>query len=247
MKLFQCLCICLISLGFSAEAKWSCFSKYDKMDDVRINGCSTDDLSGYRTFRGIPTLYVRTTNNELEVYLSAGEYVGNIEDIEIRFDSTSKETIGVGSSTDNVAMFIDESQTLDFVRKIMKYKKLLVRFTPLNENPRTLEFNLSGFNSKNSVKLIGVINQLISAENKKIEQAKKDEEDAKLQAKKDEEAAKLLAEQQQNNKAIDDKEFYKTIENMKNNGTLNGTNCEKFGGEWNWHGNINEWLCERKL
>ncbi|MDD3769198.1 MAG: hypothetical protein PHV10_01160 [Sulfuricurvum sp.] len=156
-----------------------------------------------------------------------------------------KETIGVGSSTDNVAMFIDESQTLDFVRKIMKYKKLLVRFTPLNENPRTLEFNLSGFNSKNSVKLIGVINQLISAENKKIEQAKKDEEDAKLQAIIDEQAAKLLAEQEQKDKAIHDQEFYKTIENMKNNGTLNGINCEKFGGEWNWHGNINEWQCER--
>lgn len=182
MKTFKILCICLLSLGFSAEAKWSCFSKYDKMDEVRINGCSTDDISGYRTFRGTPTLYVRTTNNELEVYLSAGEYVGNIEDIEIRFDNATKEIIGVSSSTDNVAMFIDESQTLDFVRKIMKYKKLLVRFTPLNENPRTLEFNLSGFNSKNSVKLIGVINQLISVENKKIEQAKKDEEAARLQA-----------------------------------------------------------------
>lgn len=229
----------MIMFSFVAEAKWSCFSKYDKMDDVHINGCSTDDISGYRTFRGIPTLYVRTTNNELEIYLSAGEYVGNIEDIEVRFDNTPKETIGVSSSTDNVAMFVDESQTLAFTRKIMKHKKLLVRFTPLNENPRTLEFNLIGFNSKNSTKLIGIVNRLIDNENKKIEEEKKE--------------AALLLMMEEKDKAMKEEKLNQMIESLKNkgvsiedlivikkHGAVTGEICEKYAGTWNWNGSFNE-------
>jgi hypothetical protein len=245
----------MIVFSFVAEAKWACFSKYDKMDDVRINGCSTDDKSGYRTFRGTPTLYVRTTNNELEIYLSANEYVGNIEEIEVKFDNLTKEIVSVGSSTDNVAMFISESDVVNFAKKLMKYKKLLVRFTPLNENPRTLEFNLIGLNSKSSSKLIGVINLLVDTENKKIEQDIKDEETAKLQAIKDEEATKLLAQKELEEKERlvykeieererKEKEFYKIEEILKNNGSVTGEICEQYGGVWSWYGNINEWKCE---
>lgn len=226
--------LALIVISVTSEAKWSCFSKYDKMDDVRVNGCSTDDASGYRTFRGVPSLLVRTSNNDLEIYLSANEYVGNIEDIEVKFDNQPKEIVGVGSSTDNVAMFIEDSATLAFAKKIMSHKKLLVRFNPLNENPRTLEFNLVGLNSKNSSKLIEKIKQIQLVEKERlareIAEVKKAEEESKLA----EEASKLKEEENK---------IRSTQEASINSKITNGKECEMLSKRWEWNGSINEWQC----
>jgi len=235
------IALTLIVLSVSAEAKWSCFSKYDKMDDVRVNGCSTDDITGYRTFKGVPSLLVRTSNNELEIYLSAGEYVGNIEDIEVKFDSQPKETIGVGSSTDNIAMFIDASARVAFLEKIMNHKKLLVRFTPFSENPRTLEFNLVGFKSKNSSKLLDKIQQIVSVrmqllaqELAEVEKAEEEAKKAEEKVKKGEEEAKLKEEAiKLKAKANDMRSAQEAISNGK---IIDAQLCEMLGKRWEWNG-----------
>jgi hypothetical protein len=238
----------LMLLVVSSEAKWSCFSKYDKMDDVRVNGCSTDDTTGYRTFRGAPSLLVRTSNDELEIYLSAGEYVGNIENIEVKFDSQPKETIGVGSSTDNIAMFIDASARVAFLEKIMKYKKLLVRFTPYSENPRTLEFNLVGFKSKDSSKLLDKIQQIVSARMQLLAQELAEAEKAEKEA--NEKVAREVAEAKANEKAEKlEKEANEKAENEKkvklkkeareavaNGKIIDAELCEMLGKKWEWNG-----------
>lgn len=227
----------LMFLVVSSEAKWSCFSKYDKMDDVHINGCSTDEATGYRTFRGAPTLLVRTSNNELEIYLSAGEYVGNIEDIEVKFDSQPKETIGVGSSTDNIAMFIDASARVAFLEKIMKHKKLLVRFTPFSENPRTLEFNLVGFKSKNSSKLLDKIQQIVSARMQLLAQELAESEKAEKEA--NEKVAREVAEANANEKAENEKKAKlkkEAREAVANGKIIDAQLCEMLGKKWEWNG-----------
>lgn len=150
MKFMQIAIVIMIFVA-SLEAKWICSSKFDKMDNVQVDSCSTPNTDGYKTLKGSPILMVRTSGDQFDVFFGIGEFVGGIKEIEAKFGNEDKEVYAVSVSTNNTTLFIDNTDL--FVSKMLKNKNLLVRFTPYNGSPTTLEFDLSNFVSKNSVQL----------------------------------------------------------------------------------------------
>lgn len=157
----------IILFSLSVEAKWESFSSYDKMDHIKIDGLKTYDLNGHKTIIGKPKLLVRSSNGALSVFIDASEYVGNVEEVEAKFDNDEKITVNVSPSTDNRALFISDEETFKFIKNIVSHKVLLVRYLPYNESPVTLEFDLKGF-IKSNKELSLKIQKDINKENLKI-------------------------------------------------------------------------------
>lgn len=187
----------MIFFSFVAEAKWSCTSSFDKMDNTHIYGCSTDNINSYTTLRGKPYLYIRTRNDNLDVYVTANEYVGNVDNIEVKFDNDEKKTYSVSQSTDKLALFVRDS--LEFVQSMQKHKKILIRYTPYNESPVTVEFDSRGLNTA-SKSFKNQINKLIDIEKMDIEK--------KIQEKKEREIylKQKIIDAEQREKEIEERE-----------------------------------------
>jgi len=204
----------LIFIGFTAEAKWSCFSDYDKMNDIHVYGCSTNEISGYKTLRGKPSLYIRTSGHKMSAYINAGEYVGNVEDIEVKFDNDNKDTYLTSSSTNNLSIFI--SEPAQFIDNMKKHKKVLIKYTPYNENPATVEFDIRDF-----IKIAKKLDQSILSIQTLEKEAKETEQRIALEKKKEEE--EML---------------------IRNNGFTDEELCAKKDGDWKWNMHISKWECK---
>lgn len=160
MKFIQIVIVIMIFVT-SLEAKWKCSSKIDKMDSIQIDTCLTSNIDGYKSLRGAPVLLIKTAGEQFDIYFSIGEYVGGIEEIEVKFGNSPKELYDVGVSTDNTALFIYDTSA--FIEKMFKNDTLIIRYLPLNGSTTTLEFDIRGFKSKDSTKLFSSINRIISA------------------------------------------------------------------------------------
>ncbi len=242
MKIATSIFFLLISIQ-SLEAKWSCFSDYDKMDNIRVYGCSSKDISGHRTLIGKPSLFIRTSNDELEIYISAQEYIGNVSEIEVKFGTSPKTTYTVSTSTDNVAMFLDDP--ISFMSNIKKNNKVLIRYIPYNESPVTIEFDIKGFTSSNK-NLTKIIDRLLIKENQRLatieENRKREEEQERIHT---EEEQKKLQEEHAHFDELKNN-FASNLEKLKQEGNLNWYECENITGHWRWNSESIQWQCDQE-
>ena len=66
--------------------------------------------------------------------------------LQVRFDDQKPFTQMWSDSTDDKALFAPNSVAL--AKRIAAAKMMLVRFTPFNASPQTIEFDVRGFNEQ---------------------------------------------------------------------------------------------------
>lgn len=130
----------------SALGKWNVREEKSPIDDslnVHLFVTSNETVrSGYSTVK--PSLHIRCSENETNVFLNWGLYLG-LEKTKMltRFDKEKATMSSWSISTNNEAVFV-RGNDIEFAKKVMKHQKLLVKVTPFGENPIVATFDISG-------------------------------------------------------------------------------------------------------
>lgn len=130
----------------SDPGKWNVHEEKSPIDDsfnVHLFVMSNKTVkSGYNTVK--PSLHIRCSENETNVFLNWGLYLG-LEKTKMltRFDKEKATMSSWSISTNNEAVFV-QGNDIEFAKKIMKHQKLLVKVTPFGGNSVMTTFDISG-------------------------------------------------------------------------------------------------------
>lgn len=98
--------------------------------------------SGHKTV--LPTLWLRCAENKTKVFIEWYLFLGSdTTRVLTRFDQDKATTNRWSISTDSKATFVLGNH-IQFIKKIMNHKKLLVQITPYNESPIMAFFDIEG-------------------------------------------------------------------------------------------------------
>jgi len=93
------------------------------------------------------TLVLRCKEDKTEAYLITENFLGdNSTNVIIRFDSENAMKQKFSLSTDNKALFF--SHAITNIKKMLKSKKVVIRYNKFNGSPVTLTFNIDDLNEK---------------------------------------------------------------------------------------------------
>lgn len=95
------------------------------------------------------TLYLRCLENTTSIYISTDCHLASgfqgYGQVDYRIDDKPSASRGFDASTNNRALGLwTGGSAIPFIKKLFGAKRLLVRFTPFNENPVTAKFDISG-------------------------------------------------------------------------------------------------------
>ena len=130
-----------------SDTAWHVDRSKSKLDDSETVVLSTDALEAIpgplQVKKVRPALIIRCSEGETDLFVSWGMFIGS-RSVEVteRIDSEKAVTASWGLSTDGKATFKDGP--VPYIKQLMGHKKLLLQVTPFNENPRLVEFNITG-------------------------------------------------------------------------------------------------------
>ncbi|MBB4402534.1 MULTISPECIES: type VI secretion system-associated protein TagO [Rhizobium/Agrobacterium group] len=82
-----------------------------------------------------------------ECHMVSSQY-NDYGDVTYRIDSAPAAKLSLDESTDNKSLGAwNGGKAIPFIKKLIPAKKLIVQFTPYNENPKMAEFNIAGLDS----------------------------------------------------------------------------------------------------
>jgi hypothetical protein len=136
-------------------AKWLTNQEADPLTDKQTYYFILQADSGTNEWGKKPVLIIRSTDDDLELYINWNTYLGNDTDnyknpgkyITVRIDSDQPTTALWGNSTDDKASFCPWNKVVDLVQRIGEGTKLVARCTPYGANPITAIFDIHGFKS----------------------------------------------------------------------------------------------------
>lgn len=154
IKRLECFDAIVSSKGLSANDKkdesnnqWEIITDKSKIDDsesVIIATKSVEPIEGrYKRERIEPIIYIRCQENKTDVFVNFNMFLGTRTiNVTERIDSSKAKNENWYLSTDNKAIF--KKSPIQFIKSLFGHNKLLLQLTPYNENPRIVEFNISG-------------------------------------------------------------------------------------------------------
>ena len=123
------------------KGKWEIKTEIDPLtDNKRIIFLLRAD-SGGSSISPIG-LVIRYYQNDTELFVSWGDYLGDNNKVLIRFDEEKLYTEFWSLSTSKTALF--RRKPNDFIEKILNHNKLVMQTTPYNEGPVTAIFDIRG-------------------------------------------------------------------------------------------------------
>lgn len=134
-------------------SKWITKQETDPLTDKQTYYFILQADSGTNEWGKKPTLIVRATDNDLELFISWDTYLGNDTDeyknprkyITIRIDSDQPNTALWENSTNDKASFCPWNKTAELVQRLGEGTKLVARCTPYGASPITAVFDIHGF------------------------------------------------------------------------------------------------------
>ncbi|MCC6920140.1 MAG: type VI secretion protein [Alphaproteobacteria bacterium] len=116
-------------------------SEIDDSKRVTLMATAEDRYNAFG-MRSQPALIIRCQERSTDLYIAVDEYLGmDTISVTARTDDDKAVTSTWGISTDSKAMFARGA--IGLARKLASKKSLTVRFTPYNESPVTLTFDVS--------------------------------------------------------------------------------------------------------
>lgn len=114
-----------------------------------MNLSSNDTIKGRFGGEKKASLIVRCEENSTSVYFILGDqYLADIQgygDITFRLDSEKAITKGFEASTDNKALGLwRDSDAIPFIKNMVGIDNMIVRVTPYNQSPITVDFPVKG-------------------------------------------------------------------------------------------------------
>lgn len=162
------LLIFVILIVSNIEANWICQNQYDPIEDSNLNICQTNSLQKDNT-NATEQLVLRSTRNNLEIFLILGINTQHINEIEVKFDKKPKKTYHVNPSSDMSSIFIN-SDVINFGKNILENNLVYVRYLSDNNFLNTIQFDIRNFESKTSSQLVKNIIQLDNEEKELVKQ-----------------------------------------------------------------------------
>lgn len=131
----------------SNKTKWNIDKDISPIDDSPIVTLMlpSDQSSASR---GVSFLCIRYKNNETNVFIAWNEYIGSDDGCAVitRFDKEKPEKRTWGISTSGTGSFY-QGKEIDFIRKILKHKKLFARVTHYNQETTSATFDITGLSN----------------------------------------------------------------------------------------------------
>lgn len=136
-----------------AEGRWRSSIEKSPIDDrtnVTLSISALEPITDTFSRTVLPMLHVRCQENETDVYIVLGmtpdmPYSSDHPDhaaITIRYDDSPAKEQWFPVSTDREAVFFENP--ISSIKRLLATKKMLIRFTPFNESPRIVNFNVDG-------------------------------------------------------------------------------------------------------
>lgn len=156
-----------IFVASNLQASWICQTQHDPIEDSSLNICQTTSLQD--SYNSSEQLTLRLRGDDLAIILNLGINTENINKIEVKFDKQSKQTYSVVPSSDKSSIFIDYD-LIDFGKNILDNNHVYIRFLSDNNFLKTIQFDISKFESKSSSQLVKKIVQLDNEQKERIKQ-----------------------------------------------------------------------------
>ena len=165
---FLVIFMMLIFVASNLQASCICQTQHDPIEDSSLNICQTTSLQE-DSYNSSEQLILRLRGNDLAIFLNLGINTENINKIEVKFDKQSKQTYSVVPSSDKSSIFIDYD-LIDFGKNILDKNHVYIRFLSDNNFLKTIQFDISKFESKSSSQLVKKIVQLDNEQKERIKQ-----------------------------------------------------------------------------
>lgn len=134
-----------------ATGAWQIKRSHSPMEDlpsVTASLDATDSIEIWPNRRVTPTLLIRCKDGAMDAYVhtgvSANPELGKFQTASgrIRFDAEDPQTLDLGTSTSDDALFFDDPPGI--LKAVVEHKLLAFEFTPFRSSPAVVTFNLSG-------------------------------------------------------------------------------------------------------
>lgn len=140
------------SNGMSQNMSWHIEREENALTDLTdiYLSVSADETMqcGYERVR--PVLYLRCMDNTTAALLVTKCFMSDIQGygkVDYRVDQRRMQTRYFSESTDNMALGLFSWQSsMPFIRDLMDGSKLIAQFTPYNDSPKQVSFDISGVN-----------------------------------------------------------------------------------------------------
>lgn len=134
------------------QGEWEKVVEISKLTDeksVFLSLKSENDLLGRFQGSGPATLHLRCLENTTSIFIVMnGHFLADIQgygQVEYRIDNGTMRSRGFSESTDNEALGLwNGGQSIPFIKAFLGGRKLILRLTPYNQSPMTVEFNIAG-------------------------------------------------------------------------------------------------------
>ena len=123
--------------------KWTVSTKINPVDDSQMIFFILTADSGEGVYGGPVALIIRYSNDETEVYINWGSYMGSEVYVTLRLGQEPAQQSEWMLSSDSKATFYPGS-TVALIKKILGVDKLVAQSVPYSENPITAIFDVRG-------------------------------------------------------------------------------------------------------
>ena len=138
-------------ISTTSKGNWQVQSETSKIDDrtnVFMVIKSENEFEG--KFKGSQraTMFIACREGRTHLYFQFGDHFmadnSSYGEITVRIDKQKATTISTTESTDNNALGLWSGAGIELLKKLFGKSKLLIRTTPFNESPITVEFQIEG-------------------------------------------------------------------------------------------------------
>jgi type VI secretion system VasI family protein len=134
--------------GTPSTPSWQLSQSTNPIDDSPSVVLTLPASSGRSRMGEPPTLVLRCSRNQTDVYVNWSDYMGSEEvSVTTRVGKGAARTRTWNTSTDNVATFYP-GRPVEFIKELMSVDTLVLRATPYGESPITAVFEVRGLTEK---------------------------------------------------------------------------------------------------
>lgn len=132
-----------VATTITGTGAWQVSVKTNPLDDTKTV-ILTLKAKGARSKYG-ESIYLglRCKSNTTQVYIRWNDYLGSEADVTTRVGTKRAKTKRWSISTDSQATFYPKNY-IAFIKELLAVDKFVAQVTPYNENPVTVEFDLTG-------------------------------------------------------------------------------------------------------
>jgi len=141
----------VVHSNVEGAGKWKVSKEVNPIDDSTTIQLVLESDSGKSTYGEPIYLILRYLSKKTEVYINWSSYLGDKAEVMFRFGKQKAFLRNTSISTNSQATFYisfsakdGPSNTIDFIRELMKVDNFVAQVTPYNENPVTAVFDVRG-------------------------------------------------------------------------------------------------------